>query len=152
MVCRTIEESRTSGTTAHIVPLQLQIVQAIASFLTIKTADDLREDQEILSVAAETLHQTLNIAPEIIMNENAHIIEIIFVIAKAGASNIYLKGQVEGIFEDATSGLQDNFAAYCHTVMQPIVGVIDADDLSSDNPFTNVGKVQSQANLSNHHR
>jgi hypothetical protein len=128
---------------AHTVPAdhQLPIVASISDFLYAKDLTELEDADDLLVTLVESLRDAIALDPRIAISNDSTALDLLFVLAKHGASNFQLTMLVNEAFEEVTEALAPSSEAYvalCKKVLPSLTGAFDVGDMTGDNPLIEV--------------
>jgi hypothetical protein len=128
--------------TAQTVPAdrQIPIVASISEFLYAKDMTDLEDSDDLLVTLVETLRSAIAIDARIAISDDSGALDLLFVIAKHGASNIQLTMLVNEAFEQIVGGLAggETYTALCAKVLPSLTGAFDVGNMTGDDPLVEV--------------
>ncbi|KAL3420014.1 importin-beta domain-containing protein [Phlyctema vagabunda] len=123
---------------AQTVPAdrQVPIVASISEFLYAKDLTELEDSDDLLVTLVESLRAAMSIDPRICVAEGGAL-DLLFVIAKHGASNFQLTMLVNETFEEIVASLAggDAYAALCSKVLPSLTGAFDVANVTGDDPL-----------------
>lgn len=101
---------------------------------------DLEESDDLLVTLVETLRSAIAIDAHIAIADGSGALDLLFVIAKHGASNIQLTMMVNEAFEQIVGSLAggETYVALCAKVLPSLTGAFDVGDMTGDNPLVEV--------------
>lgn len=124
---------------AHTVPAdrQVPIVASISEFLYAKDMTDLEESDDLLVTLVETLRSAIALDARIAISADSGALDLLFVIAKHGASNYQLTMLVNESFEQIVGGLAggETYTALCAKVLPSLTGAFDVGSMTGDDPL-----------------
>lgn len=128
---------------AHTVPAdrQLAIVASISDFLYSKDLTDLEDADDLLVTLVESLRAAIALDPRIAISGDSGALDLLFVLAKHGASNFQLTMLVSETFEEIVGALSggDVYTALCTKVLPSLAGAFDVGNMTQDDPLIEVG-------------
>lgn len=123
---------------------QVNICSAISDFLHSQDLTDLEDSDDLLVMLVESLGSAVHINPSICIAPGSNVLDLLFVMAKHGASNIQLTMLVNETFEQIVGELAsvgpDAYAAVCEKVLPSLTGAFDVGDMTSDSPLKTVSR------------
>lgn len=126
---------------ARTVPAERQapIISSIENFLDAKDLTDLEEADDLLVTLEETLRAAVGMDPRIVLSESKAL-DLLFTLAKHGASNFQLTMLVSETFEEVVAALShgDSYTALCAKVLPSLTGAFDVGDMTGDDPLVEV--------------
>jgi len=128
---------------AHTVPAdrQLTIINAISEFLYAKDLTDLEDADDLLVTLVETLRDAIELDTRIAIAPDNGALDLLFVLAKHGASNFQLTMLVSESFENIVGALAASSEAYtalCAKVLPSLTGAFDVGNMTGDDPLVEV--------------
>ncbi|TVY53829.1 Importin subunit beta-5 [Lachnellula cervina] len=125
---------------AQVVPAdrQLTIIAAMSDFLYAKDLTELEDADDLLITLVETLRDAIELDPRITIAPESSALDLLFVLAKHGASNFQLTMLVNESFENIVGELATSSEAYtalCTKVLPSLTGAFDVGDMTGDNPL-----------------
>ncbi|CAG8954737.1 hypothetical protein HYFRA_00004661 [Hymenoscyphus fraxineus] len=125
---------------AHTVPAdrQVPIITAISEFLYAKDLTDLEDSDDLLVTLVETLRDAIILDPRIAIASESTALDLLFLLAKHGASNFQLVMLVNECFEDVTESLavsNEGYVALCAKVLPSLTGAFDVGGMTGDSPL-----------------
>lgn len=118
---------------------QVHICSALSDFLHGQDLTDLEDSDDLLVMLVESLGAAINLNPNICIVGGSNVLDLLFVMAKHGASNIQLTMLVhdtfEHIVEELSSASHDAYAAICEKVLPSLTGAFDVGDMTLDDPL-----------------
>lgn len=116
---------------------QVPMLVAINGFLDGKDMTDLEDADDLLVTLAEALRAVIGIDPRVTIASDIKSIDLLFLIAKHGASNFQVTVLVCEAFEELVQSLSDSasYAALCAKVLPTITGAFNVADMTSDDPL-----------------
>lgn len=127
---------------AHTVPSdrQLTIIGAISEFLYSKDLTELEVADDLLITLVETLRAAIQMDTRITLSNEGGALDLLFVLAKHGASNFQLTMLVTETFEDVVTSFAggEAFTALCTKVLPSLTGAFDVGAMTDDDPLVEV--------------
>ncbi|KAK3378686.1 armadillo-type protein [Lasiosphaeria ovina] len=116
---------------------QLSIILAIQNFLEAKDLTELEDADDLLVTLLETLRQAISMDMRIAIQPDSKAIDLLFVIAKHGASNFQVTMIVCETFESVVKTLSETaaYTALCAKVLPSIIGAFDVANMTQDDPL-----------------
>ncbi|KAI0177487.1 importin-beta domain-containing protein [Pestalotiopsis sp. NC0098] len=116
---------------------QASIVNAVSQWISSKDMTDIEEADDLLVTLAETLRAAINIDRRIAVAPEVPALDLLFLIAKHGASNWQVTMMICEAFEDIVQNMADpaSYAALCAKVLPSLTGAFDVANVTSDNPL-----------------
>ncbi|KAF5129943.1 Importin subunit beta-5 [Metarhizium brunneum] len=119
---------------------QVPIITAIQSYMNEKDPAEMEEADELLVVLAETLRSTISLDTKIALSSDIQSTDLLFMLAKLGASNFQVTMIISEAFEDIVASLSDSasFSALCARTLPTLTGAFDVASVTEDNPLVTV--------------
>jgi importin-9 len=116
------------------------IIASISDFLYAKDLTDLEDADDLLVTLVDTLSAAIDIDPTITINGDSGSLDLLFVLAKHGASNFQLTMLVTEAFEGIVEALQggEAYTALCGKVLPSLTGTFDVGTMTQDDPLVEV--------------
>ena len=124
---------------------QVSIIMAIQQFLEAKDLTELDDADDLLVTLLETLRATINMDKRIAIQADSNAVDLLFVIAKHGASNFQVTMVVCEAFEDITRSLTDSssYTALCTKVLPSLTGAFDVASMTEDESLVTVSRTSA---------
>jgi len=127
---------------ARTVPAdrQVPIVNSISQFLYAKDLTELEDADDLLVTLVDTLAAAIGIDPMITVSGDSGALDLLFLLAKHGASNFQLTTLVTETFEiivGAFSGTEA-YSALCGKVLPSLTGAFDVGNVTEDDQLVEV--------------
>jgi hypothetical protein len=127
---------------ARTVPAdrQVPIVASISEFLYAKDLTDLEDADDLLVTLVESLRAAIGLDPMITISGDSGALDLLFVLAKHGASNFQLTQLVSETFEDIVGTMygSEAYTALCGKVLPSLTGAFDVGTMTEDDPLVEV--------------
>lgn len=144
---------------AQVVPIerQLPIAAAISDFLHSKDLTELEDADDLLVTMVESLRDTINMDPQVCLAPGSGSLDLLFVMAKHGASNFQVTMLVNETFEEIVEAItkigNEAYSTLCSKVLPSLTGAFDVGDMTQDEPLTCVSQALAFPKLmsSTHH-
>lgn len=122
------------------VDRQVTIISAIQSYMNGKDPAEMEEADELLVTLAEALRATISLDTKIALSSEIQSIDLLFMLAKLGASNFQVTMLVTEAFEEIVSSLSDSasFSALCSRTLPTLMGAFEVASVTEDNPLVTV--------------
>lgn len=119
---------------------QVAIITAIHSYMNDKDPAEMEEADELLVVLAETLRAAIGLDTKIALSGDIQSTDLLFMLAKLGASNFQVTMLISEAFEDIVGSLSDSasFGALCARTLPTLTGAFDVANITDDNPLVTV--------------
>lgn len=119
---------------------QLPIIAAISEFLYAKDLTDLEDADDLLVTLVETLRAAIGLDHRVTIEGDSGALDLLFVLAKHGASNFMLTMLVSDTFEEIVGALAggDSYTLLCAKVLPSLTGAFDVGNMTGDDPLVEV--------------
>jgi importin-9 len=119
---------------------QIPILNAIAQFMGAKDPSDMEDADELLVTLAESLRAVIGLDHRIALATDVQSLDLLFMVAKLGASNFQATMLVCEAFEEVVKSLSDNtsYAALCGRILPTLTGAFDVANVTEDEPLITV--------------
>lgn len=119
---------------------QIPIILSIRGYMHGKDAAEMEEADELLVTLAEALRAAILMDTKIALSDDVQPIDLLFTLAKLGASNFQVTMLVSEAFEGIVKGLSmsPSFSLLCSKTLPSLTGAIGVADLTEDNPLITV--------------
>lgn len=119
---------------------QIPIIAAIQQYLNGKDPTEMEEADELLVTLSEALRAAIRLDCRIALSNDVPSIDLLFMLAKIGASNFQVTMMVSEAVEEIVRSLSDGdqFAALCSKIVPTLTGAFDVANLTEDNPLVTV--------------
>jgi importin-9 len=121
------------------VPLdrQIPILNALQQFLEGKDLTELDDADDLLVTMLEALRAAVGMEKRIAISPDIKAIDILFMIARHGASNFQVTVVVNETFEEIVRSLRDSasYATLCAKVLPSLTGAFDVGNVTEDDPL-----------------
>lgn len=119
---------------------QAPIIASISDFLYAKDLTDLEDADDLLVTLVETLSAAIYIDPMITISGESGSLDLLFVLAKHGASNFQLTMLVTEAFEGIVEALQggEAYTTLCGKVLPSLTGTFDVGNMTQDESLVEV--------------
>lgn len=116
---------------------QVPIMNAVQQFLEAKDLTELDDADDLLVTLLETLRTAIGMDRRIAIHGDNKAIDLLFLIAKHGASNFQVTMLVRESFEDIAQSLTDSasYTALCTKVLPSLTGAFDVANVTENNPL-----------------
>lgn len=123
------------------VDRQVPIAVAISEFLNSKDLTELEDGSDDLLVAlVESLRAAIQLDYSIAIAQGSGVLDLLFLMAKHGASSFLLTMLVNETFEEIVDALSergvDAYIALCEKVLPSLTGALDVGNMTDNNPLT----------------
>ncbi|KAK4085345.1 uncharacterized protein Triagg1_335 [Trichoderma aggressivum f. europaeum] len=135
---KAIEGLVSSGRVAH--DRQTPIIASIQSYMNSKDPEEMEEADELLVTLTEALRAAIGMDSQIVITSEIPSVDLLFLLAKLGASNFQVTMLVTEAFEDIVTSLSDaaSYGALCARILPTLTGAFDVANLTEDNPLVTV--------------
>lgn len=121
-------------------PLQGSIISALSSYLHTQDLQELAESDDLMVTLVETLRDAILLDTRICLTGAG--LDLLFTIARHGASNFQLTMLVSETFEEVTSTISaigsEAYVQLCEKVLPSLTGAFDIGNLTEENALTNL--------------
>lgn len=119
---------------------QIPIIAAIQQYMNGKDPADMEDADELLVTLSEALRAAIRLNCRIALSNDVPSIDLLFMLAKVGASNFQVTMMVSEAVEEIVRSLSDNesFTALCSKIVPTLTGAFDVANLTEDNPLITV--------------
>lgn len=135
---KAIEGLISSGRVA--VDRQTPIIASIQAYMNGKDPEEMEAADELLVTLTEALRAAIGMDSHIAISSDIPSVDLLFLLAKLGASNFQVTMLVTEAFEDIVGSLSDasSYAALCARILPTLTGAFDVANLTEDNPLVTV--------------
>ncbi|KAH7134349.1 armadillo-type protein [Dactylonectria macrodidyma] len=119
---------------------QIPIITAIQTYINGKDPSDMEDADELLVTLAEALRAAICLETRIALSNDVQSVDLLFLLAKLGASNFQVTMLVSEAFEEIVGSLADpvSYATLCGKILPTLTGAFDVANLTEDNPLVTV--------------
>ncbi|KAH8736513.1 armadillo-type protein [Ilyonectria robusta] len=119
---------------------QVPIITSIQTYMNGKDPSDMEDADELLVTLAEALRAAIGLETRIALSNDVQSVDLLFLLAKLGASNFQVTMLVSEAFEEIVGTLSDpaSYAALCSKILPTLTGAFDVANLTEDNPLVTV--------------
>jgi hypothetical protein len=119
---------------------QVPIMHAVQQFLEAKDLTELEDADDLLVTLLETLRTAISMDRRIAIHGDNKAIDLLFLIAKHGASNFQVTMLVRESFEDIAQSLSDSasYTSMCTKVLPSLTGAFDVANMTQNDPLVTV--------------
>lgn len=119
---------------------QIPIIAAIQQYMNGKDPSEMEDADELLVTLSEALRAAIRLDCRIALSNDVPSIDLLFMLAKVGASNFQVTMMVSEAVEEIVRSLADpeSFAALCSKIVPTLIGAFDVANLTDDNPLVTV--------------
>ncbi|KAI9741458.1 MAG: hypothetical protein M1818_004264 [Claussenomyces sp. TS43310] len=119
---------------------QVPIAVAISNFLHAKDLTELEDADDLLVTLVESLRAAIQLDPRVSVAPGSGVLDLLFLLAKHGASSFQLTMLVNETFEEIVLALSSigtqGFVALCEKVLPSLTGAFDVGSMTEDHPLT----------------
>lgn len=122
---------------------QVPIITAIQTYMNGKDPADMEDADELLVTLSEALRAVIGLDTRIALSGDVPSVDLLFMVAKLGASNFQVTMLISEAVEDVVSSLSDgaSFSSLCSRIVPTLTGAFDVANLTEDNPLVTVSAV-----------
>ena len=119
---------------------QVPIITSIQHYINSKDPADMEEADELLVTLSEALRAAIGLDSRIALSSEIQSIDLLFFLAKLGASNFQVTMLVSEAFEEIVGHLSDpeSFNVLCGRILPTLTGAFDVANMTDDNPLVTV--------------
>lgn len=119
---------------------QAPVIAAIQSYMNSKDPSEMEEADELLVTLGEALKAAIIMNTEVALSTEVQPVDMLFLLAKLGASNFQVTVLVSEAFEEIVKALSSgpSFGALCAKTLPTLTGAFDVANLTDDNPLVTV--------------
>ncbi|PFH58151.1 hypothetical protein XA68_14093 [Ophiocordyceps unilateralis] len=119
---------------------QAPVIAAIQSYMNSKDPGEMEEADELLVTLAEALKAAILMNTKVALSGEVQPIDMLFLLAKLGASNFQVTVLVSEAFEEIVKALSSgpSFGVLCAKTLPTLTGAFDVANLKEDNPLVTV--------------
>lgn len=120
---------------------QVSIITSIQTYMNGKDPNDMEDADELLVTLAEALRAAIGLNVDIALSNDVSSVDLLFLLAKLGASNFQVTMLVSEAFEEIVLKLSKEHAAYtalCNKILPTLTGAFEVANLTEDNPLVTV--------------
>ncbi|ORY58176.1 importin-beta domain-containing protein [Pseudomassariella vexata] len=116
---------------------QAKVVGAVSQWIQGKDMTEVAESDDTLVTLAETLRAAINLDMSIAVSTEVPALDLLFLIAKHGATNWQTTMLICETFEDVVQTMRDasSYQALCAKVLPTLTGAFDVANVTEDNPL-----------------
>ncbi|CAG9956264.1 unnamed protein product [Clonostachys rosea f. rosea IK726] len=122
------------------VDRQVSIISAIHNYMNGKDPSEMEDADELLVTLSEALRAAIRLNCQIALSNDIPSIDLLFVLAKIGASNLQVTIMLSEAIEEIVRSLsdKDSFGALCQKIIPTLTGAFDVANLTEDDPLVTV--------------
>lgn len=119
---------------------QIPIISAVQQFLEAKDLTELEDADDLLVTLLDTLRTAINLDKRIAIHADSNAVDLLFLIAKHGASNFQVTMVVCEAFEQIADSFTDapSYTALCTKVLPSLTGAFDVAHVTQNDPLVTV--------------
>lgn len=119
---------------------QIPVIKAIEQYMNGKDPEEMEDADELLVTLSEALRAATRLDCRIALSNEVPSIDILFLLAKIGASNFQVTMMVSEAVEEIVRSLSDpeSFAALCSKIVPTLMGAFDVSRVTEDSPLVTV--------------
>lgn len=119
---------------------QVSIITSIETYMNGKDPSDMEDADELLVTLSEALRAAIGLESKIALSSDVQSIDLLFLLARLGASNFQVTMLVSEAFEEIVCNLSDSasFSALCTRILPTLMGAFEVANLTEDNPLVTV--------------
>jgi hypothetical protein len=119
---------------------QVHIINAIQTYMNGKDPNDMEDADELLVTLSESLRAAITLDTRIALSNEVQSVDLLFMLAKLGASNFQVTMLISEGLEDVVTALSDppSYTALCGKLLPTLTGAFDVANLTEDNPLVTV--------------
>ena len=119
---------------------QVSIISAIHNYMNGKDPADMEDADELLVTLSEALRAAIGLDTRIALSADVPSVDLLFLLAKLGASNFQVTMIISEAVEEIVSSLSDSasFSTLCTRILPTLTGAFDVANLTEDNPLVTV--------------
>jgi importin-9 len=124
---------------------QMPILTAISRFMQSKDQGDMEEADELLVTLAETLRAVINMDPRITLVPDVQSLDMLFTVAKLGASNFQATMIVCEAFEEIVKTLHEpeNYTTLCSRSIPTLTSAFNVSNVTENEPLITVSTIHT---------
>uniref|UniRef100_L2FDT3 Importin beta-5 n=1 Tax=Colletotrichum fructicola (strain Nara gc5) TaxID=1213859 RepID=L2FDT3_COLFN len=119
---------------------QVPIINAIAQYMQNKDPEEMEDADELLVTLAESLRSAINIDTRIALSQDVPSVDLLFMVAKLGASNFQATMLICEAFEEIVRTLSDttSYTALCAKILPTLTAAFNTANVTQDDPLVTV--------------
>ncbi|TDZ31386.1 Importin subunit beta-5 [Colletotrichum spinosum] len=119
---------------------QVPIINAIAQYMQNKDPEDMEDADELLVTLAESLRAAIDIDTRIALSRDVPSVDLLFMVAKLGASNFQATMLICEAFEEIVRSLSDtaSYTALCAKILPTLTAAFNTANVTQDDPLVTV--------------
>ncbi|KAG6020831.1 hypothetical protein E4U41_002709 [Claviceps citrina] len=122
------------------VDRQVPIITAVQAYMNGKDPEEMEQADELLVVLAETLRAAIGLDTKIALRDDVPSTDLLFMLAKLGASNFQVTMLITEAFEEIVCSLPDgeSFKILCGRTLPTLTRAFDVGNVTEDDPLVTV--------------
>ncbi|KAF6804429.1 Importin subunit beta-5 [Colletotrichum musicola] len=119
---------------------QVPIINAIAQYMQSKDPNEMEDADELLVTLAESLRAAIDIDTRIALSPDVSSVDLLFMVAKLGASNFQATMLICEAFEEIVRTLSDtaSYTALCAKILPTLTAAFNTANVTQDDPLVTV--------------
>ncbi|KAF4126487.1 importin-9 [Geosmithia morbida] len=119
---------------------QVPIIKAIEQYMSGRDPEEMEDADELLVTLSEALRAAIRLNSKVVLSNEVPSIDLLFLLAKIGASNFQVTMMVAEAVEEVVRSLEgpDSFAALCSKLVPTLMGAFDVSRVTDDSPLVTV--------------
>ena len=119
---------------------QIPIIKAIEQYMNGRDPEEMEDADELLVTLSEALRAATRLDCNIALSNDVPSIDLLFLLAKIGASNFQVTMMVSEAVEEIVRSLEgpESFAALCSKMVPTLMGAFDVSRVTDDSPLVTV--------------
>ena len=119
---------------------QVPIIKAIEQYMNGKDPQDMESADELLVTLSEALRAAMRLDCNIALSNDVPSIDLLFLLAKIGASNFQVTMMIQEAVEEVVRKLEgpEGFAGLCAKIVPTLMGAFDVSRVTEDSPLVTV--------------
>ncbi|KAL2879038.1 hypothetical protein SGCOL_005738 [Colletotrichum sp. CLE4] len=119
---------------------QVPIINAIAQYMQNKDPEEMEDADELLVTLAESLRAAINMDTRIVLSQDVPSVDLLFMVAKLGASNFQVTMLICEAFEEIVCALSDtaSYTALCAKILPTLTAAFNTANVTQDDPLVTV--------------
>ncbi|KAL2208576.1 ARM repeat-containing protein [Sarocladium strictum] len=119
---------------------QVPIFSAIQTYMNGKDPEDMEEADELIVTLTESLRAAISLNTRVALSDEIPSVDLLFTLAKLGASNFQVNMLVSETFEEIIVSLSEPafYTQLCSKTLPTLTGAFDVADMTSDDPLLTV--------------
>ncbi|KOS23215.1 Importin subunit beta-5 [Escovopsis weberi] len=120
---------------------QVPVIMAIQSYMNGKDHEELEDADELLVTLGETLRAAITLESSVVLSNTIPAIDLLFLLAKLGASNFQVTMLISEAFEEIVCNLSEapSFGVLCGKVLPTLTEAFNSPNLAQNDPLITNG-------------